>query len=55
MHAAIRASGDEEARSRGADVRDTLDKLQRGEAATGGVTLEQLAPDVVAQLRRWHG
>ena len=55
MHAAIRASGDEEARSRDADVRDTLDKLQRGEATTGGPTLEQLAPGVLAQLRRWHG
>jgi putative DNA primase/helicase len=55
MRAAIAASGDEEAASRIRDVRDTLDKLERGEPTTGGPTLEQLAPGVYDQLRRWHG
>jgi putative DNA primase/helicase len=54
MRAAIAASGDEEAASRIRDVRDTLDRLERGERVTGGPTLDQLAPGVFDQLRRWH-
>ena len=55
MEAAIAASGDDEAHARMRDVHDTLDTLEEGNAATGGTTVEGLAPGVVGQLQRWHG
>jgi P4 family phage/plasmid primase-like protien len=55
MYAVIRASGDEEAAKRRADVQDTLGKIERNEPTTGGPTLDELAPGIVKQLRRWHG
>jgi len=55
MEAAIAASGDEEAAERRGDVRDTLETIASGLPATGGPTLDQLAPGVPDQLRRWHG
>jgi P4 family phage/plasmid primase-like protien len=55
MEAAIGASGDEEPAGRLRDVRGTLDNLEAGRPATGGPTLDTLAPGVVDQLRRWHG
>jgi P4 family phage/plasmid primase-like protien len=55
MEAAIHASGDEEAHGQMRDVRSTLDSLEAGKPATGGPTLNAIAPGVVDQLRRWHG
>jgi P4 family phage/plasmid primase-like protien len=55
MHAAIDASVDEEAHKRRRDVEDTLEKLASDQPATGGCTLDQLAPGAVDQLVRWHG
>jgi P4 family phage/plasmid primase-like protien len=55
MEAAILASSDEEARGRLTDVSDTLEALDAGRPATGGPTLETLAPGVAWQLQRWHG
>jgi P4 family phage/plasmid primase-like protien len=55
MEAAISASGDEEPTGRLRDVSSTLDNLEGGRPATGGPTLDALAPGVVDQLRRWHG
>ncbi len=43
MEAAISASGDEE-EARRRDVRSTLDVLADGRPATGGPTLDKLAP-----------
>jgi hypothetical protein len=54
MEAAIAASGDEEGHGRRGDVQDTLNKLEAGRPTTGGTTLDDLAPGVVDQLRRWH-
>ena len=53
LEAAVHASGDEEARSRLADVRTTLDRLAAGENVTGGPTLDNLAAGLPAQLARW--
>jgi P4 family phage/plasmid primase-like protien len=55
MHAAIKASGDEEGPSRLVDVADTLDKLDSGKPTTGAPTLAAIAPGVAQQLQRWHG
>jgi P4 family phage/plasmid primase-like protien len=55
MYAAIAASRDEEAEKRRRDVRDTLDALEASRPATGGPTLDKLAPGVLDQLKRWHG
>src|SRR5215211_627002 len=55
MYAAIHASSDEEAAKRRTDVQDTLGKIERNERTTGGPTLDELAPGIVKQLRRWHG
>jgi putative DNA primase/helicase len=55
MEAAVSASGDEEAHGRLTDVRTTLDSLEAGRPTTGGPTLDDLAPGVIGQLRRWHG
>jgi P4 family phage/plasmid primase-like protien len=55
MEAAIAASGDEEAHGRLRDALDTLDKIDAGEPTSGGPTLDDLAPGVVEQLKRWHG
>jgi hypothetical protein len=55
MHAVVAAAGDEEAEDRARDVSDTLEKIRLGSPATGGPTLDDLAPGVPAQLRRWHG
>jgi P4 family phage/plasmid primase-like protien len=54
MRAAVAASGDEEAADRTRGVADTLDKLAAGSPATGGPTLDLLAPGVVELLTRWH-
>jgi putative DNA primase/helicase len=55
MEAAIAASGDEESRARLGDVKSTLERIANGERATGGPTLDRLAPDLPDQLARWHG
>jgi putative DNA primase/helicase len=55
MRAAIYASGDEEADGRQRSVADTLDKVANGLPATGGPTLDQLAPGVSGTLRGWWG
>ncbi len=50
----VRATGDEEARSRLKDVQSTAVKLANGSAVTGGRTLAKLVgEDVVAKLREW--
>ncbi len=53
MEAVIRESDDEEARHRHADVRDTLEKLERGESVTGGPKLDELAPGTLKILQGW--
>jgi P4 family phage/plasmid primase-like protien len=54
MEGAIHASGDEEARSRMVDVKDTLDDVEADNPTTGGPVLDELAPGVVKQLEHWH-
>jgi hypothetical protein len=50
------AAGDEEARSRAADVRTTARRLAEGGAATGWSTLRQLVGDkAVRKVRAWLG
>ncbi len=53
MVAAIEASGDEEGVDRHTTVRETLDRLERGDPVTGGPSLDELAPGTLAQLQRW--
>jgi putative DNA primase/helicase len=55
MVGAIAASEDEESRARLGDVKSTLERLANGGSATGGPTLDQLAPGLPDQLARWHG
>jgi putative DNA primase/helicase len=55
LEAATTAAGDEEPEKRAQAIRDTFEKLQNGENATGGPTLEDLAPGVPALLAKWWG
>jgi P4 family phage/plasmid primase-like protien len=53
IEAAVYNVGDEEPIKRVGGVRDTLEKLARGEDVTGGPTLEELAPGLLEVLKKW--
>lgn len=55
LDATAAATADEEEAKREQSVRDTLKKLENGDPATGGPTLDELAPGVPRLLAKWWG